>query len=42
MHMQPNHVNLFALASQYGKVQVSFFSYTVEEGSGYDIWTFVP
>ncbi len=34
--------NFFALASQYGKVQVSFFSYTVTEGSGYDIWTFVP
>jgi hypothetical protein len=34
--------NFFALARQYGKVQVGFFSYTVEEGSGYDIWTFPP
>ena len=34
--------NLSALASQYGEVNVSFFSYTETKGSGYDIWTFLP
>jgi len=34
--------NLAALFRQYGKVEVSFFSYTETKGSGYDIWKFIP
>jgi hypothetical protein len=34
--------NVQALANQFGEVNVSFFSFSVTQGSGYDIWTFTP